>query len=136
MAGSLPSPEQRDVARALLAKAHGDEIVLTKLIEDVDVPDDILGFHAQQAVEKLLKAVLAASGVPFSRSHNLSYLVGLLNDAGLELPEAIVALEDLTPWAVEFRYDESSHALLDREATLQVVVATRVWATGQANRET
>ncbi len=127
----MPSPEQRDVARALLVKARGDEIVLTKLIEDADVPDDVLGFHAQQAVEKLLKAILAASGVPFNRSHNLSYLVGLLEDAGITRPNAIADLEDLTPWAVEFRYDESSHAILNRQATLELVVAVRGWATEQ-----
>jgi hypothetical protein len=38
-----------ELARVLMRKAAGDEIVLERLIEDGDVPDDVLGFHAQQA---------------------------------------------------------------------------------------
>jgi HEPN domain-containing protein len=37
--------------------------VLDKLANDPDVPDDLIGFHTQQALEKLLKAALAHAGV-------------------------------------------------------------------------
>ncbi|MCX7412106.1 MAG: HEPN domain-containing protein [Planctomycetia bacterium] len=50
-------PDQHDV---LLRKARQDELVLERLLGDSDVDDDTLGFHAQQAAEKLLKAALAA----------------------------------------------------------------------------
>jgi hypothetical protein len=42
-----------------MKKAAGDEAILARLIEDADIPDDALGFHAQQAVEKMIKAILA-----------------------------------------------------------------------------
>ncbi|HEX5527332.1 MAG TPA: HEPN domain-containing protein [Solirubrobacterales bacterium] len=58
-----------------MEKAAGDEIVLRRLSDDDDVPDDVLGFHAQQAVEKMMKAVLALNGVTFERTHNLMYLL-------------------------------------------------------------
>jgi hypothetical protein len=52
-----------DVAARFVRKAHSDEIALDKLADDPDVPDDLIGFHSQQALEKLLKAALAHAGV-------------------------------------------------------------------------
>jgi hypothetical protein len=49
-------PDHPDV---LLRKAFQDELVLERLLADPDVDDDTLGFYAQQAIEKLLKAALA-----------------------------------------------------------------------------
>jgi hypothetical protein len=42
-------PDRHDV---LLRKAKQDELVLERLLDDCDVDDDTLGFHAQQAAEK------------------------------------------------------------------------------------
>jgi hypothetical protein len=38
-------------------------IALDKLAYDPDVPNDLIGFHAQQALEKLLKAPSLMSGL-------------------------------------------------------------------------
>jgi HEPN domain-containing protein len=46
-------PDRHDV---LLRKSRQDELVLERLLGDSDIDDDTLGFHAQQAAEKLLKA--------------------------------------------------------------------------------
>ncbi len=51
-----------DQPSMLLRKAMQDELVLERLVNDRDVDDDTLGFHAQQAAEKLLKAALATVG--------------------------------------------------------------------------
>ena len=48
--------------------------------------DAIVGFHAQQAVEKSLKAALAAAAVDFPFTHNIALLMQLCDDAGIELP--------------------------------------------------
>lgn len=48
-----------DVAARFVRKARSDEIALDKLADDPDVPDDLIGFHAQQA----LKAALANAGI-------------------------------------------------------------------------
>jgi hypothetical protein len=40
----------KDQAQLLMRKAAGDEAILARLIEDADIPDEALGFHAQQAV--------------------------------------------------------------------------------------
>lgn len=67
-----------EYARLLMAKSRQDELVVEKLAGDPDVSDEVLGFHAQQAIEKLLKAVLTEGGIPFRRTHDLTELIDLL----------------------------------------------------------
>ena len=49
----------REQALLLLKKAADDEALLQEVIESRQVSDEIFGFHCQQAVEKLLKALLS-----------------------------------------------------------------------------
>ncbi len=114
-----------------MRKAAGDEIVLMRLIEDGDVPDDVLGFHAQQAVEKMIKAVLAHNDVSYERTHNITYLLTLLDSAEISRPEHADNLPDLTPWAAGFRYADLPEPALHRRETLALVEQTRAWATEQ-----
>ena len=53
-AGSLPAPtpEQREYAELLLERAKSDLAALRVLLANGDMLDDVVGFHAQQAVEK------------------------------------------------------------------------------------
>ena len=121
--------DKLDVANALLAKAAGDEAGLRALADHSDVPDHVVGFLAQQAIEKSLKAVLTARRVHFERSHDIDYLCGLIEDDGLDLTEALKAAVSLTPWAVEFRYaDPFAPNPLDRTEALATVAAVRQWA--------
>jgi HEPN domain-containing protein len=104
----LPNPEARELAQLLIRKAEGDEAVLLKLLDDPEIPDDVLGFHMQQAVEKRLKAVLVLHGVEYERTHSVSYLTTLIERRGIELPACRERIEELTPWAVAARYDDTS----------------------------
>lgn len=47
--------------KRLIKKAEQDEFAADKLIDDPAAPGEIIGFHLQQATEKLLKAVLSFS---------------------------------------------------------------------------
>jgi hypothetical protein len=49
----MPLHDRLDLARVLLARAVDDETLVRKLCSDADVADAIVGFHAQQAAEKL-----------------------------------------------------------------------------------
>ena len=78
---------------------------MRKVCSDTDVADAIVGFHAQQAAEKLIKAVLAARGVTFVKSHALGYLIGLVEENDIGAPAELSEADVLSPWAVEFRYE-------------------------------
>jgi HEPN domain-containing protein len=94
-----------DEARRLLAKAGEDEYVLDRLLGDAAAPEAVVGFHAQQAAEKLLKAALFLAGVAPPRTHNLAQLADLAASSGLNLPTECEALRWLTPYAVLYRYE-------------------------------
>ncbi len=64
-------------ARLLMRKAKQDEFTIEKLMPDPAAPDDVIGFHAQQAVEKMLKAMLALSSIRYGRTHDLTELLDL-----------------------------------------------------------
>lgn len=94
-----------DRPEVLLRKARQDELVLERLLDDREVDDDTLGFHAQQAVEKLLKAILASRSVDYPRTHNIRVLIELLAKDGIQLPEELSQIARLTQFGTTFRYD-------------------------------
>ena len=59
-----------DQARLLQRKAAQDLAVLDRLLNDAAIDDETLGYHAQQAAEKLIEALLALHGHDYPRSHN------------------------------------------------------------------
>ena len=59
-------------------------------------------FHAQQAVEKWLKAVMAGHGLKRTRTHDVDRLLEILEKDGCELPPAGARLDELTQYAVPF----------------------------------
>jgi HEPN domain-containing protein len=61
-------------------------------------------FHAQQAAEKYLKAILVARGVAFPRTHDLGTLFTLLPPGGAALTVPPVDLQLLAGHAVDVRY--------------------------------
>ena len=61
-------------------------------------------FHAQQAAEKAIKAVLVACGVDFRPTHSIAFLLRELKSRGIEIPAGIESATDLTTYATETRY--------------------------------
>ena len=99
--------DERSHARGWLAKAESDRLAARRLLE-TDGPFDAVCFHAQQACEKALKAVLAAAGMEIPRTHNLEDLqdrsVRVIGSSSASELESL-DLSELTPYAVETRYD-------------------------------
>lgn len=97
--------EPRDLALQFYRKAKEDEALVEKVIDDKNIAGELIGFHCQQAVEKLLKAVLTDAGIEFRYTHDIGELMSNLEDNGIFLPEELAELDILTPFAVAFRYD-------------------------------
>jgi HEPN domain-containing protein len=120
----------REFARLLLGKGRDDEWVLARLVEAADAPEWVLGFHAQQAVEKALKAVLAARLIEYPPTHNLSVLVDLVARAGIAPPPDAESLPRLTPFGAAFRYDRlpGQEGIPDRTCLRESIRRTLAWA--------
>ena len=114
--------KQLEQARILLAKALEDEQAAAALADDERIGDSIIGFHCQQAGEKLLKALLSARAVVFRHTHNLGALIDVLEQSGYAFPDDLRALGSLTRFAVEFRYDLFEEpGTFDRRAALETI---------------
>lgn len=124
---SSPKHDLHDLAVRLGRKARSDEIAIEKLADDPDVPDDLIGFHVQQALEKLLKAALTSAGSAPPRIHDLGELVAQLRDAHLTPPVSADAVRAFVPWAVEFRYDDVLDERLDRAGARATISDVRAW---------
>ena len=104
-----------DHAHDLLKLARVDLKALTGM-NDIEIfAEAVFGFHAQQAIEKGLKAWLASLGVSYPKTHDLRLLLALLEEQNQEVGDLWDLLE-FTPYAVQFRYDWTpEEALLDRD---------------------
>jgi len=114
----------------LLQKAAEDEYTVDKLIDLPDSPDDVIGFHLQQATEKLLKALLSYLRIEYRYGHNLGELIHLLEKAGHRIPAELDDLRELTPFATVRRYDfipEEGESPLDRKTARKMVAFLRKW---------
>ncbi|HEY9246933.1 MAG TPA: HEPN domain-containing protein [Candidatus Methanoperedens sp.] len=122
--------EPPERAELLMAKAKDDEILLEEIISNEKVRDEIIGFHAQQAAEKQLKALLMAKNIPYRRTHDLRELIDLIKDNGIEFPEPLMEIRTLSPFAVEFRYDyipSEEEEPFNRLKSLELVQKLRKW---------
>jgi hypothetical protein len=120
-----------DQAQLLQRKAAQDIAVLQKLIGDPAISDETLGFHALQAAEKLIKALLALGGHEYPRTHDLGLLLDLLAAVDVRIPEALLTVENLTPFATVFRYDDLPlEAAIDRQEWLPLLLALEEFVGG------
>jgi HEPN domain-containing protein len=117
-----------DLPRVLLGLARDDDFAARSLLPVEGVADAILGFHAQQAVEKSLKAVLASVDVQFPYTHDLDGLIELCRGHGLEVPDALEDADQLSPYGVGMRYGASHDTRLDRDQALEWSAAAIEWA--------
>lgn len=118
-------------ARELVTLALEDLYVARAIAPDPNAPDRAVGYNLQQAVEKLLKALLAELNVDYPRTHSLRRLMGLVTEHGYTLPEFAEQLGFLTRYAVVERYAIQASAAIDREKVVSLVEELRDWVEGE-----
>ncbi len=109
-------------ARAILEIAERDLRALRGMTDPAVFADEIFGFHAQQATEKALKALIIARGLEHPLTHNLARLLAILEESGADV-QSFWPLAELTVFAVAMRYEseELSDDLIDRAHTIKDV---------------
>ena len=105
------------------------DLELARIEKPEGVLLETLCFHAQQAAEKTLKAVLIFLEIDFPRTHNIRTLLDLLPE-GVDVPQEVEESAILTDYAVESRYPMNTEPVYDEEYRQVIILAEVVvsWA--------
>ncbi|HEY9114416.1 MAG TPA: HEPN domain-containing protein [Bacteroidales bacterium] len=123
--------------QASLWIVKGDHDLGTASITYLHIPEylDTVTYHCQQAVEKYLKAYLIFLSSEFKFSHDLVYLLDLINSKDSDFEKYYDNVSELQGYAVEVRYpNETVFLSKDKvEKAIQIVKEIRVFVTGKMN---
>ena len=117
-----------DEAMRALRIADRDIVAFRKMSGDPDFHFATTCFHAQQGIEKCMKAVMFEREILFPPIHDLVRLVLVLHEHGISVPCSVDDLRKLNPFAVTFRYDDTDIPLISIAEVGAMVVAIRNWA--------
>jgi HEPN domain-containing protein len=111
-----------------LRHAYSD-LALASITPSSQILLEQLCFHAQQAAEKALKAILIACDVAVPRTHNLRTLFDLL-PTDIPVPSDIQESAGLSDYAIASRYPGTSEPVEDEEYRDAIHMAEAVvyWA--------
>ena len=117
-----------EVVASWLDKADGDmRMASLGLTVRPPVPW-IVGFHAQQAAEKLLKGFLTFRSVEFEKTHNIGYLLQLCEELEPRFAALCPKALKLSYYAVQARYPLISPEPSEAEAREAAAIAEQVRA--------
>lgn len=126
----MPEPSRfpPDDPREWLNRARSDLTIAKKRSQGIYLED--LCFHAQQAAEKAIKAVLILWNVEFPYIHDLARLMEVGVQAGVTVPEEVLKAAVLTRFAVLNRYPGTGRVPSDRDyqKALHLAQTVVVWA--------
>ena len=110
--------------RQRVINADRELITLSALVE-ADTPQEAIGFHAQQALENILKGWISSVGVSYGNTHDLEELLKIIktNPEEMNTP-AGEELQWLTSYAVEYRYWGADIRMEDPEELHRAIART------------
>jgi len=125
----MTPPEEvvRRLAGDWLAKAAVDLLVCERLLGQGAAFFETVAFHAQQAAEKSLKALLVVRQVEFPKTHDIERLVELVALGDGALAETLADAAELTPFGVEYRYPGEYAPVTAEAANACVSLARKVY---------
>ena len=101
-----------------IQKAENDYAAVQQLLQAPNPLHDIICFHAQQCIEKYLKAWLQEANIPVQRTHNLEELLVLITPTLPTWSDWEPDFKVITAYAVDPRYpgdsatsDNTQHAM-------------------------
>lgn len=121
-----PEEATQDLLRQWLAKAEEDFAVAEHLLSENTRYLGTIGFHAQQAAEKFLKALLVHYQVEFPKTHDLGRLLDLVATANAPLADSLRDATALNPFGATVRYPSDLPELTTEDARTAVGLAAAV----------
>ena len=101
----------KGLAKSWLGFANEDRIACERLLDTGGI-EGVVAFHAQQVVEKSLKAVIVAAGSQPPRVHDLTRLLAIAQElAALELPCSEDTIARVDQYYTLSRYPQSLEVL-------------------------
>lgn len=107
-----------------IEKAEDDREVATMVAAAGKAPDAIC-FHAQQCIEKMLKAALTEHGDQFPKTHDLAALAARLASLTPTYRPDPNDFDLLEPGAVEYRYPGARANLVDAREAVEIMERCR-----------
>jgi HEPN domain-containing protein len=124
------SDEQDAVVQNLVAERlrwASADLQVAKLTDDERIAPQIAAFHAQQAAEKALKALLVQKQIDFPRTHSIGVLLAVLEEAGIDGVQDLIDATGLTRYVVSTRYPGEDEPVRSAEAQDAAALAERVF---------
>jgi HEPN domain-containing protein len=125
----MDKARNKAIKRWLIKAEH--DLIATKVMNASGQPiEDIVCFHAQQCVEKCLKAFLVFKDVHIEKTHDLTRLVGICGEKDKEFYRFEDLADKLSSYATAPRYpdewreissDEAMSAIKDAEEVMEFV---------------
>jgi len=128
MKGRKRSPDNPD---EWLQRARSSLALARQKTPDVLYED--LGYQAQQAAEKALKAVLVAGKIPYPYTHDINALLSVLEQNDISFPEELWSAVTLTSYASDTRYPGFDKPVTKDEYDKAIILAHMIlrWAEDQ-----
>jgi len=120
-----PEEVKRELVQQWLSKAEQDLRAAKHFLAEDEPLFEIIGFHAQQAAEKYLKALLVYHQIEFTKIHDLDKLLKLIARVDAPLAESLQDITVLTNYAVEIRYPGDHPEITLVDAQKAVVLAEK-----------
>jgi HEPN domain-containing protein len=111
-----------------VAKAEGDYRTCQRLTQgSIDGVTDAICFHAQQCIEKHLKAILNLHGRDAPKIHSLKVLVALCAEAVPTIASISTFASLLEEHAMEFRYPGTAASVDEAQESLEKLLTLRTF---------
>lgn len=112
-----------------LLRLAGNDLKVAMLVLN-EANDELMqnsaAYHTQQAVEKIMKAVIAKSGHKANLTHNITELSKDMDEYGLPYPDWIRDKDDeLTSWSTTIRYNANFKS--DHDEIVEIIDGAKKW---------
>ncbi|RMG42321.1 MAG: HEPN domain-containing protein [Methanobacteriota archaeon] len=123
-----------EIVKEWIQKAEGDYHSALREYRARKFPNyDAAGFHAQQCIEKYLKAILQLHQLPFQKTHDLLALQQLCSNVLSELEFYRDLLAYLSQFAIMYRYPGENATKEQTKKAIQALKQLRLFLREKLN---